>query len=291
MAQIIQLTSFSGQDGAKQLADIKIRRCDSVIYCKTQAEAICYRVIIEQYSGGRKGVDHLYGVIAVCVDPNTTMIEGMHLISRKIPTHIKSSYPFQLQAKKIGENTQAKFLEACGLKTEKELKAVWERCANRLTFPIEATSDEKAGYTRMFETAESIFRAAINAEQQVFIEEIKKSEEAIVKWFNDKFGKNFQQVETYSWRKTWRVVHRIDGFKPYSFNVSMDFSQSKGVESFRVNWSSLDLSFGFVWPQDKNMTVVLSRIEMIWEQFTAVMVALSKAHAATTANIEVPQNN
>lgn len=287
MAQIIQLTTFSGYDGAKQMADLKVRRCDSVVYCKSQAEANCYRVMIEHFTGGRKGVDHLYGTIAICVDPSSTMIEGMHLISQRIPSHIKSSYPFQLQAKKIGEEKQATFLAACGLKTEKELKAVWERCANRLTFPIEATLDEKADYTNMFNTADSIIRDAINAEKQVAIQEIKKAEAAIVKWFTNKFGNHFQEVDSYSWRKRWRVVHRIDGYKTYSFNVDMDFSQSKGVESFRVTCTGLELDIPFPWSQDKNMTVVTNRIEMIWEQFAAIMVAISKARKAATVNITV----
>lgn len=287
MAQIIQLTTFSGYDGAKQLADLKVRRCDSVVYCKSQAEANCYRVMIEHFTGGRKGVDHLYGIIAICVDPTSTVIEGMHLISQKIPSHIKSSYPFQLQAKKIGIDRQARFLESCGLTTEKELKAVWERCANRLTFPIEATADEKENYFSMFNTADTIIQDEAMAKKKVFIDEIKTNEAAIVKWFTNKFGNNFKQVESYSWRKSWRVGHRIDGYKSYSFNVDMDFSQSKGVESFRISYSGLDHGFSFSWDQDKNMTAVLSRIEMMWDQFAAIMVAVSKAHKASTMKITV----
>ena len=151
MANIIQVTTFSGQDGAKQLAELNVRRCDSVIYCKTNAEANCYCAIIAHYAGGRKGVDHLYGTIAICVDPSSTEIEGLHLISRSIPTYVKSTYPFQFQAKKVGEDALERFLTSCGLTTEKELKAVWERCAKRLAFPIVATSDEKSDYLDMFE--------------------------------------------------------------------------------------------------------------------------------------------
>lgn len=287
MAQIIQLTTFSGQEASKQLADLKIRRCDAVIYCKTQAEANCYRVMIEQFSGGRKGVDHLYGVIAVCVDPTSTAIEGMHLISQKIPSHIKSSYPFQLQAKKIGTERQAAFLEACGLTTEKELRAVWERCANRLTFPIEATADEKEEYLNMFAGADSIIQNEANAKKKVFVEEINQAEKALVKWLTDKFGKNFREIDTYSWKRSWRVIHRIDAYKTYSFNVEMDFSQTKGIESFRIGFSGLGIDFTIPWSRDKNMTAVLSRIGMMWDQFAAIMVAISKAQAATTVNITV----
>ena len=104
MANIIQVTTFSGQDGAKQLAELNVRRCDSVIYCKTLAEAMCYREMIDSFSDGRKGVDHLQGIIAICLDPTSTAIDGMHLISKKIPDYIKSSYPFQFRAKKVGEN-------------------------------------------------------------------------------------------------------------------------------------------------------------------------------------------
>ena len=287
MAQIIQLTTFSGHDGAKQLADLKVRRCDSVIYCKTQAEANCYRVIINQFSDARKGVDHLYGIIAICVDPTSTAIEGMHLISQRLPSYIKSSYPFQLQAKKIGAERQSEFLEACGLKTEKELKAVWERCANRLTFPIEATVDEKEGYLSMFNAADAILQDAANAKKKEHLEEVNQAEKAIVKWFTDKFGKNFQEIATYSWRKSWRVVHRIDGYKSYAFCVDMGCFPAKGIEQFRISFTGLGLaaSFTIPWSRDKNISAVLSRIGMIWDQFTAIMVAISKAQQATTVNI------
>ena len=287
MAQIIQLTTFSGYDGAKQLADLKVRRCDSVIYCKTQAEANCYRVIIDHFSGASKGVDHLYGIIAICVDPTSTVIEGMHLISQRIPSYIKSSYPFQLQAKKIGAERQAQFLEACGLKTEKELKAVWERCANRLTFPIEADVDEKEGYLSMFNAADAILQDVANAKKKERLEEVNQAEKAIVKWFTEKFGKNFQGADSYSWRKSWRVVNRIDAYKACIFCVDMDFSQTKGIDQFRVSLSGLNLCFTISWSQDKNISAVLSRIGMIWDQFAAIMVAVSKAQQATTADITV----
>lgn len=286
MAQIIQLTTFSGHDGAKQLADLKVRRCDSVIYCKTQAEANCYRVIIDRFSGASKGVDHLYGIIAICVDPTSTAIEGMHLISQRIPSYIKSSYPFQLQAKKIGAERQSQFLEACGLKTEKELKAVWERCANRLTFPIEAAVDEKEGYLSMFNAADAILQDAANAKKKECLEEVNQAEKAIVKWFTEKFGKNFRGGESYSYRKSWRVVNRIDdAYKACVFGVDMDFSQTKGIDQFRVSLSGLNLCFTISWSQDKNISAVLSRIGMIWDQFAAIMVAVSKAQQATTADI------
>ena len=284
MAQIIQLTTFSGHDGAKQLADLKVRRCDSVIYCKTQAEANCYRVIIDHFSGASKGVDHLYGIIAICVDPTSTAIEGMHLISQRIPSYIKSSYPFQLQAKKIGAERQSQFLEACGLKTEKELRAVWERCANRLTFPIEAAVDEKEVYLSMFKAADAILQDAANAKKKECLEEVNQAEKAITKWFSDKFGKNFQGVESYSWRKSWRVIHRINAYKTYVFCVDMDFSQAKGIDQIRVSLSGLDLSFAFAWSQNKDISAVLSKISMIWDQFEAIMVAISKAHKAATMN-------
>ena len=242
-------------------------------------------MIIDQFSNARKGVDHLYGIIAICVDPTSTAIEGMHLISQRIPSYIKSSYPFQLRAKKIGAERQLQFLEACGLKTEKELKAVWEHCANRLTFPIEATVDEKEGYLSMFNAADAILQDAANAKKKECLEEVNQAEKAIVKWFTEKFGKNFQEITTYSYRKSWRVVHRIDGYKSYTFHVGMDIFPSKGIEQFRVTFSGLDASFTIPWSQDKNISAVLSRIGMIWDQFAAIMVAVSKAQQATTADI------
>ena len=190
MAHIIKLTRFSGDDGAKQLADLNIRRCDSVIYCKTLAEAMCYREMIDSFSDCHKGVDHLQGIIAICLDPTSTAIDGMHLISKKIPDYIKSSYPFQFRAKTVGENKLNAFLEECGLKTEKELKGVWERCARRLSFPIEATGDEKTAYLDMFVSANNIIQEKTKVKIDENIEQINQADKDITRWFSDKFGKN-----------------------------------------------------------------------------------------------------
>ena len=287
MANIIQVTTFSGQDGAKQLAELNVRRCDSVIYCKTNAEANCYCAIIAHYAGGRKGVDHLYGTIAICVDPSSTAIEGLHLISQRIPSHIKSTYPFQFQAKKVGEDVLERFLASCGLTTEKELKAVWERCAKRLAFPIEATSDEKSNYFDMFDSAEAIMHNESMAKKQVFIDEINQADADIMKWLNSKYAQKFRRADSYrSWRKSWRVERNVDN-ETYTFNIDMDFSQSAGVETFRVNCSGVNLTFSFPWSQDKNMAAVINRIEMIWDQFIVIIKAISNARKATTMNITV----
>lgn len=287
MAKIIQLTSFSGQDGAKQLANHKVRRCDSVIYCKSEAEANCYRAMIEHFEECRKGVDHLYGIIAICVDPTSTMIGGMHLISQRIPNNIKSSWPFQLQAKKIGKENQAAFLEICGLATEKELKAVWERCANRLTFPIEATVDEKNLYRNMFEIADSLIQKENHSKTKEQVKEIEKVEKAIGNWLTDKFGSHHYQFMYNTFRKTWRVSYPVDGNKTFIFTIEMDFSQARGVESFNIIFSGLYLNFRFPWSQDKNITAVTTRIGMLWEQFVVMMEAYTKAAKATTVNITV----
>lgn len=287
MATIIQVTTFSGQDGAKQLAELNVRRCDSVIYCKTNAEANCYRAIIAHYGGGRKGVNHLQGIIAICVDPSSTTIEGLHLISQRIPSHIKSTYPFQFQAKKVGEDVQERFLESCGLTTEKELKAVWERCAKRLAFPIEATSNERSDYFNMFDSAYAIMQNESMAKKQVFIDEINKADADIMKWLNSKYAQKFNRVDSYrSWRKAWQVERNVDG-KPYMFNIDMDFTQSTGIDTFRVYCSGVNLVFSFPWSQDKNIAAVINRIEMIWDQFVVIIKAISDARKVTTMNITV----
>lgn len=287
MSQIIQLTAFSGYDGAKQLADHDVRRCNSVIYCKSQAEATCYRAIIEFFGKGRRGVDHLKGIIAICVDPASTMIEGMHLISQKIPSYIKSSYPFQLQAKKIGEEKLANFLEVCGLTTEKELKAVWERCANRLTFPIEIEADEREDYISMVNTANSIIQENINRKNKKYIDEVKHADDEIEKWLSGKFGDKFLVITTnFSWRKTWKVSHSIDNYF-YEFSIDMNYSPTMGINSFRVCFESFSTYLTFLWSQDKNMTAVISRFNMMWEQFSTMMVAMTKARNAATAKLTV----
>lgn len=288
MATIIQVTTFSGQDGAKQLAELNVRRCDSVIYCKTNAEANCYRAIIAHYAGGHKGVNHLQGIIAICVDPSLTTIEGLHLISQRIPSHIKSTYPFQFQAKKVGEDVQERFLESCGLTTEKELKAVWERCAKRLAFPIEATSNEKLDYFNMFDSAYAIMQNESMAKKQVFIDEINQADADIMKWLNSKYAQKFSRVDSYrSWRKTWQVERNVDG-NAYMFKIDMDFAQSAGIEKFRVYYDSgVNIVFSFPWSQDKNMAIVINRIEMIWNHIATIIKAVSDARNATTMNITV----
>lgn len=286
MATIIQVTTFSGQDGAKQLAELNARRCDSVIYCKTNAEANCYRAIISHYAGGRKGVDHLQGIIAICVDPSSTTIEGLHLISQRIPSHIKSTYPFQFQAKKVGEDVQERFLESCGLTTEKELKAVWERCAKRLAFPIEATSNEKLDYFNMFNSAYAIMQNESMAKKQVFIDEINKADADIMKWLNNKYAQKFRRTSCGSWRKSWQVERNVDN-KSYLFNIDMDFTQSAGIDTFRVYCSGVNNVFSFPWSQDKNTAIVINRIEMIWNHIATIIKAISDARNATTMNITV----
>ena len=287
MSQIIQLTAFSGYDGAKQLADHDVRRCNSVIYCKSQAEATCYRAISEFFGKGRKGVDHLKGIIAICVDPASTMIEGMHLISQKIPSYIKSSYPFQLQAKKIGEEKLANFLEVCGLTTEKELKAVWERCANRLTFPIEIEADEREDYISMVNTANSIIQENIIAKNKKYIDEVKHAEDEIEKWLSGKFGDKFRVTANFSWRKTWKVSHTSIDNHFYAFSIDMDYSLTMGISSFRVGFEGLSTYLTFLWSQDKNMSAVISRFNMMWEQYSTMMVAMTKARNAATAKLTV----
>lgn len=287
MTNIIQVTTFSGQDGAKQLAELNVRRCDSVIYCKTNAEANCYRAIIARYAEGRKGVDHLYGTIAICVDPSSTVIEGLHLISQRIPTYVKSTYPFQFQAKKVGEDVLERFLTSCGLTTEKELKAVWERCAKRLAFPIVATSDEKSKYFNMFDYADAIIQNESIAKKKAIIDEINQVDADIVNWLNNKYAQKFRQIYSCrSWRKSWQVECNVDG-KTYIFGIDMDFTHTTGVEAFRVYCSGINPTFSFPWSQDKNMTVVIKRIEMICDQMVVIIKAMSDASNATTMKIAV----
>ena len=285
--KIIQFTKFFGNECAKQMADLNISRCDSVIYCKTQAEANCYSAIIEHFSKSSKGVDHLQGIIVICVDPSSTMIEGMHLVSKSIPDHIKSSYPFLLQAKLIGKERQEKFLELCGLTTEKELKAVWTKCANRLRFPVEATYEEKEKYTDMFRTASSIINDAEYNKRKVYLDELKQVEDAIANWFTMRFGKNFQRPIPYPGKKTWKYVYSVDGCRSIAFVVDIEYYSSSGIQNFRISYPGLNLDFSFSWNQDKNIDAVIKRIEMMWTQFSTIMEAISKSYKATTMNITV----
>lgn len=287
MAKIIRLTTFSGNEAAEQLAALKVYRCDTVIYCKTEAEAKCYCNLIDCFSYSGKGVDHLHGIIAICVDPSSTKIEGMHLISQRLPTHIKSSYPFQLKVKKIGETMQAKILEECGLKTEKELKEVWERCAQRLTFPIEATADEKEDYVNIFDMASAIIRDEANAKKNEINKDIKMTESVITEWFNKNFNSFSHPTDAYGW-KSWRAIHRVIDYKSYAFNLEMQCSSLSGVESFRVKFDGLDVSFLLPWLDDKNVTVVLTRLDKLLTKFNTIMEAITEAHSIATVNITAP---
>ena len=77
------------------------------------------------------------------------------------------------------------------------------------------------------------------------------------------------------------------GNKSYFFNIDMDFTQSAGIDTFRVYCSGVNLVFSFPWSQDKNITAVINRIEMIWDQFVVIIKAISDARNATTMNITV----
>ena len=125
------------------------------------------------------------------------------------------------------------------------------------------------------------------AKKQVFIDEINKADADIMKWLNNKYAQKFSRVDSYrSWRKTWQVERNVDG-KVYMFNIDMDFTQSTGIESFRVYCSGLNLVFPFPWSQDKNMTAAINRIEIIWDHIAAIIKAVSDARKATTMNITV----
>lgn len=287
MSRIIQLTTFSGDEAAKQLADLGVKRCDSVIYCKTQAEANCYRAMIGHFDGCRNGVDHLYGIIVICVDPSSTMIEGMHLISQRLPSNIKTSYPFQLQAKKIGEERQAEFLESCGLKTEKELKAVWDHCAKRLAFPIEASATEKNDYLSMMTNVHSIIQKKEDDKNKKHIDDIKKAEKAIVYWLNSKqiTGKEVHMIGSYSWKKMWRIISHT-GYKTYALDIGMSFSETGGINGFSICCNSLDFNFSFPLPQN-GIDGAISNFEYAYIQFIGATEAVANAHEKTREKLGI----
>ena len=277
-------------DLAKTLADNNIKYCNSVIYCKSEAEANVYSEMIMRFGNGVKGVDHLYGNIAICIDPDLTKIAGMHLLSFKMPNNIKSSYPFQLQAKKIGKEKQDEILNACGLNTEKELKAIWEYCAGRLSFPIEATADEREEFSEIFENAGNILLLRSENKSKKFIEEINNKVDVITQWFTNKFGNNNFYTSDYYYNHSWKVKHDVAGYKTYTFVFTMEHSESSGITGFRISYVGLDFATSFPWSQDKNINNVLKKVEMIWDQFYVIMEAITKTREITSMNFEVPQN-
>ena len=288
MPKIIKYKSTD--DLAKTLADNNIKYCSSVIYCKSEAEANVYYEMITRFAEGVKGVDHLYGNIAICIDPDLTKIAGMHLLSFKMPNNIKSSYPFQLQAKKIGQEKQDEILNACGLKTEKELKAIWEYCAGRLSFPIEATADERKEFSEIFENAGNILLLRSENKTKKFIEEINNKVDVITQWFTNKFGNDNVCMSDYYYNHSWKVKHDVAGYKTYTFIFTMEHSESNGITGFRISYLGLDFATCFPWSQDKNINNVLKKVEMIWEQFSAIMEAITKTREIASMQFEVPQN-
>ena len=288
MPKIIKYKSTD--DLAKTLADNNIKYCSSVIYCKSEAEANVYFEMITRFAEGVKGVDHLYGNIAICIDPDLTKIAGMHLLSFKMPNNIKSSYPFQLQAKKIGQEKQDEILNACGLKTEKELKAIWEYCAGRLSFPIEATADEREEFSEIFENAGNILLLRSENKTKKFIEEINNKVDVITQWFTNKFGNNNVCMSDYYYNHSWKVKHDVAGYKTYTFVFTMEHSESSGITGFRISYLGLDFATCFPWSQDKNINNVLKKAEMLWEQFSAIMEAITKTREIASMQFEVPQN-
>lgn len=276
-------------DLAKTLADNNIKYCNSVIYCKSEAEANVYSEMIIRFADSIKGVDHLYGNIALCIDPDSTKIAGMHLLSCKIPNNIKSSYPFQLQAKKIGKEKQDDILKACGLNTEKELKAIWEYCAGRLSFPIEATLDEREEFLEIFENAGNILLLRKENKNKKSKDDVNKKAEIITKWFTNKFGNNVERSDFYLYRKTWNVKHCITGYKTYTFIFNMECSETEGITSFSICYAGLDFSSIIPWSQDKNIDNVLKKVNMMWDQFSTIMEAITKTREIASMTFEVPQ--
>lgn len=279
-------------DLAKILADNNIKYCSSVIYCKSEAEANVYSEMIMHFAKGvRKGVDHLYGIIALCIDPDSTKIAGMHLLSYKIPNNVKSSYPFQLQAKKIGKEKQDEILKACGLNTEKELKAIWEYCAGRLSFPIEAAADEREEFSEIFENAGNLLLLIKENKTKKFIEEINNKVDVITQWFTNKFGNNnFYISDYYNHNHSWKVKYDDAGYKIYTFAFTMEHSDSNGITGFRVSYIGMDFTIFFPWSQDKNIDIVLKRLEIIWDHFSTIMEAIAKTREIASMTFEVPQN-
>ncbi len=288
MPKIIKYKSTD--DLAKILADNNTKYCNSVIYCKSEAEANVYSEMIIRFADGIKGVDHLYGNIALCIDPESTKIAGMHLLSYKIPNNVKSSYPFQLQAKKIGQEKQDEILKACGLNTEKELRAIWEYCAGRLTFPIEATADEREEFLEIFENAGDILLLRSENKNKKAKDDVNQKAEIITQWFTDNFSNNFERSDFFLYRKTWRVAHCITGYKTYSFILKMECSETEGITSFYICYSGLDFSSIIPWSQDKNINNVLKKVKMMWDQFSTIMEAITKTREIATMKFEVPQN-
>ena len=288
MPKIIKYKSTD--DLAKTLADNNTKYCNSVIYCKSEAEANVYSEMITRFAEGVKGVEHLWGNIAICIDPNSTKIAGMHLLAYKMPNNIKSSYPFQLQAKKIGKEKQDEILNACGLKTEKELKAIWEYCAGRLSFPIEATADEREEFLKIFENAGDILLLRSENKTKKFIEEINNKVDVITHWFINKFGNNNVYMSDYYYNHSWKVKYDDAGYKTYTFVFTMEHSESNGITGFRISYLGLDFAVYFPWPQDKNINNVLKKAEMLWEQFSVIMEAITKSREIATMKFEVPQN-
>lgn len=289
MPKIIKYKSTD--DLAKTLADNNIKYCNSVIYCKSEAEANVYSEMIIRFAEGVKGVDHLWGNIALCIDPDSTKIAGMHLLSCKIPNNVKSSYPFQLQAKKIGQEKQDEILNACGLKTEKELKAIWEYCAGRLSFPIEATPDEREEFSEIFENAGDILLLRSENKSKKFIKEINNKVDVITQWFTNKFGNNFYISDYYNVH-SWKVKYDDAGYKTYTFMFTMEHSESDGIAKFRISYLGLDFAICFPWKQDDNIDIdiILKRVEILWEQFSAIMEAITKSREIASMKFEVPQN-
>ena len=214
----------------------------------------------------------------------------MHLLSYKIPNNVKSSYPFQLQAKKIGQEKQDEILKDCGLNTEKELKAIWEYCAGRLSFPIEATADEREEFSEIFENAGNIILLRKENKNKKVKDDVNQKAEIITQWFTNKFGNNNAYMSDYYYNHSWKVKYDDAGYKTYTFVFIMEHSESNGITGFRISYLGLDFAAYFPWPQYKNINNVLKKAEMLWDQFSTIMEAITKSREIASMKFEVPQN-
>ena len=223
MTSVKILTSYT----AESMADNDVRYCDACIFVKDEHRALMYKNLIDTFSGGRN-TDHISGNIMIVVDQNTTKIEGLRLLGRnRLPTGMKTSYPFQMQQKKYDDDRYKELLDRFGCATEKELRTLWQGCATKFCFPLLMETDEQNILSEMVMNSRKIIEDRKNAERKAATADLDKFAVKLDKWFKDKFGKNFRFEK--NWSSLDWTVSAHDGLSTRTFKVVLKHYQGEPI--------------------------------------------------------------
>lgn len=274
MASVKILESYT----ADLMAANDVRYCDAIIFVKDEHRALMYKLIIDTYSGGRN-TDHISGNVMIITDPKTDKIEGLMLVGRnRLPSGIKTSYPFKLQSKNYSEEGYKELLDRFGCASEKELRSLWQNCATKFSFPLLMESEDQNTLSCLILKSREIIEAKKNEERQAANKDLDKFVATLTKWFTNKFGKNYTYEKNWS-SMEWRVTAR-DGYGTKTYKVVLNYFRNGVDYNTTLYVSALDRTFqiakGVEVIDTKKFKTYTDKIENGFDRWKDVIVAQHK---------------